>query len=108
MTEKLTQNELLALTTEIVASHVSNNTVAVNDLSDLIHQVYASLSNLSPTPPQEQPEKPQPAVPIKRSVTDDHIVCLEDGRKLKMLKRHLITDHGMTPEEYRERWEREG
>jgi predicted transcriptional regulator len=104
MTEKLTQNELLALTTEIVASHVSNNTVALSDLSDLIHQVYASLSNLSPTPPQEQPEKPQPAVPIKRSVTPDYIVCLEDGKKLKMLKRHLKTRYDMSPEEYRKRW----
>jgi predicted transcriptional regulator len=104
MTEKLTQIELLALTTEIVASHVSNNTVALSDLSDLIHQVYASLSNLSPTPPQEQPEKPQPAVPIKRSVTPDYIVCLEDGKKLKMLKRHLKTRYDMSPEEYRKRW----
>ena len=104
MTEKLTQNELLALTTEIVASHVSNNTVAVSDLSDLIHQVYASLSTLSPTPPQEQPEKPQPAVPIKRSVTPDYIVCLEDGKKLKMLKRHLKTRYDMSPDEYRKRW----
>ena len=104
MTEKLTQNELLALTTEIVASHVSNNTVAVSDLSDLIQQVYSSLSNLSPAPAPEQPEKPQPAVPIKRSVTPDYIVCLEDGKKLKMLKRHLKTRYDMTPEEYRKRW----
>ncbi len=104
MAEKLTQNELLALTTEIVASHVSNNTVAVSDLSDLIQQVYSSLSNLSPAPPQEQPEKPQPAVPIKRSVTPDYIVCLEDGKKLKMLKRHLKTRYNMAPEEYRKRW----
>ena len=104
MTEKLPQNELLALTTEIVASHVSNNTVAVSDLSDLIQQVYGSLSNLSPAPPQEQQEKPQPAVPIKRSVTPDYIVCLEDGKKLKMLKRHLKTRYDMSPEEYRKRW----
>jgi predicted transcriptional regulator len=104
MTEKLPQNELLALTTEIVASHVSNNTVAVSDLSDLIHQVYNSLAHLSPAPPPEQQEKPQPAVPIKRSVTPDYIVCLEDGKKLKMLKRHLMTHYNMTPDEYRRKW----
>jgi predicted transcriptional regulator len=104
MTEKLSQNELLALTTEIVASHVSNNTVAVSDLPELIRQVYGSISNLSPNPVPEQPEKPQPAVAIKKSVTPDYIICLEDGKKLKMLKRHLKTRYDMTPEEYRKRW----
>ena len=104
MTEKLSQNELLALTTEIVASHVSNNTVAVTDLPELIRQVYGSLTNLSPAPVPEQPEKPQPAVAIKKSVTPDYIVCLEDGKKLKMLKRHLMTAYNMTPEEYRAKW----
>ena len=104
MTEKMSQNELLALTTEIVASHVSNNTVAVSDLPELIRQVYGSLTNLSPTPAAEQPEKPQPAVAIKKSVTPEYIVCLEDGKKLKMLKRHLKTRYDMTPEEYRKRW----
>ena len=76
MTEKLSQNELLALTTEIVASHVSNNTVAVSDLPELIRQVYGSLTNLSPTPAPEQPEKPLPAVAIKKSVTPEYIICL--------------------------------
>ena len=104
MTEKLSQNELLALTTEIVASHVSNNTVAVSDLSDLIRAVYGSLTNLSPTPAPEQPEKPLPAVAIKKSVTPEYIICLEDGKKLKMLKRHLKTRYDMSPEEYRRRW----
>jgi predicted transcriptional regulator len=104
MTEKLSQNELLALTTEIVASHVSNNTVAVSDLPELIQQVYASLNHLSPAPAPEQPEKPQPAVAIKKSVTPEYIVCLEDGKKLKMLKRHLKTRYDMSPEEYRKRW----
>lgn len=104
MTEKLSQNELLALTTEIVASHVSNNTVAMSDLSELIRQVYGSLNSLSPTPVPEQPEKPQPAVAIKKSVTPEFIICLEDGKKLKMLKRHLKTRYDMTPEEYRKRW----
>ena len=104
MTEKLSQNELLALTTEIVASHVSNNTVALSDLSELIRQVYSSLTNLSPSAAPEAPEKLQPAVAIKKSVTPEYIVCLEDGKKLKMLKRHLKTRYDMTPEEYRNRW----
>jgi predicted transcriptional regulator len=104
MTEKLDQNELLQLTTEIVASHVSNNTVAVGDLGELIRQVYGSLNNLSPTPAQEEAERPQPAVAIKKSVTPEFIICLEDGKKLKMLKRHLKTRYDMTPDEYRKRW----
>ena len=104
MTEKLSQNELLALTTEIVASHVSNNTVAVSDLPEVIQKVYGSLNTLSPIPEPQQPEKPQPAVAIKKSVTPEYIICLEDGKKLKMLKRHLKTRYDMTPEEYRKRW----
>ncbi|MEM7023566.1 MAG: MucR family transcriptional regulator [Pseudomonadota bacterium] len=104
MTEKLDQIELLQLTTEIVASHVSNNTVAVGELGELIRQVYGSLNTVSPTPAPEQPERPQPAVAIKKSVTPEYIVCLEDGKKLKMLKRHLKTRYDMTPEEYRRRW----
>lgn len=104
MSEQLSQNDLLALTSEIVASHVSNNTVPLNDLPELIRQVYQSLSTLSPqdeTPPQE---KPNPAVPLKKSVTPEYIVCLEDGKKLKMLKRHLKTRYDMTPEDYRKKW----
>jgi len=104
MTEKLSQNELLALTTEIVASHVSNNTVAVSDLPEVIQKVYGSLNTLSPNPEPQQPERPQPAVAIKKSVTPEYIICLEDGKKLKMLKRHLKTRYDMTPEEYRKRW----
>lgn len=104
MSEKLSQNELLALTTEIVASHVSNNTLAISELAELIQRVYGSLSNLSPDPVPEQPERPQPAVAIKKSVTPDYIICLEDGKRLKMLKRHLKTRYDMTPEEYRKRW----
>ncbi|MGH1480797.1 MAG: MucR family transcriptional regulator [Geminicoccales bacterium] len=104
MTEKLSQNELLALTTEIVASHVSNNTVAVSDLPEVIQKVYGSLNTLSPNPEPQEAEKPQPAVAIKKSVTPEYIICLEDGKKLKMLKRHLKTRYDMTPEEYRKRW----
>lgn len=95
--------DLLSLTTEIVAAHVSNNTVALGDLPSLIEQVYRTLSNVG-TEPTPQPERPQPAVPIKKSVTPDYIVCLEDGKKLKMLKRHLKTAYNMSPDEYRERW----
>jgi predicted transcriptional regulator len=96
-------NDLLALTTEIVAAHVSNNTVAVNDLPTLINQIYNSLANIG-TAPIAPAVRPQPAVSVKKSVQPDYITCLEDGKKLKMLKRHLKTAYNMTPEAYRERW----
>jgi predicted transcriptional regulator len=96
-------NDLLALTTEIVAAHVSNNTIALGDLPQLINQVYSSLANIG-TPPVEPAVRPQPAVSVKKSVQPDYIVCLEDGKKLKMLKRHLKTSYNMSPEAYRERW----
>ncbi len=102
MNEKPNYNELLELTTEIVSAHVGNNTVALGDLPVLIQDVYKTLLTVGTIP--AAPEKPRPAVPIKRSVFPDYIVCLEDGKKLKMLKRHLKTAYGMTPEEYRERW----
>jgi predicted transcriptional regulator len=95
--------DLLALTTEIVAAHVSNNTVSVGDLPQLINQVYHSLANIGSTAPAPA-ERPQPAVSLKKSIQPDYIVCLEDGKKLKMLKRHLKTAYNMTPEQYRERW----
>src|SRR6187401_836295 len=96
-------NELLALTTEIVAAHVSNNTVALGDLPQLINQVYNSLANIG-VAPVAPATRPQPAVNVKKSVQPDYIVCLEDGKKLKMLKRHLKTAYNMSPEAYRERW----
>ncbi|NVN36881.1 MucR family transcriptional regulator [Komagataeibacter swingsii] len=92
----------LELTTQIVSAHVSNNSVAADVLPDLIRNVYQALSAAGR--PVNEPEKPQPAVPIKRSVFPDYIICLEDGKKLKMLKRHLHSAYGMTPEQYRERW----
>ena len=95
--------DLLGLTAEIVAAHVSNNTVSVEELPTLINQVYRSLSS-NGQPTELVLEKPQPAVPVKKSVFPDYIVCLEDGKRLKMLKRHLKTAYNMTPEEYRERW----
>lgn len=103
MTDNDTADDLLTLTTEIVAAHVSNNTVAVGDLPQLIAQVYQSLANIGKAPPPLV-ERPQPAVNVKRSVHPDYIICLEDGKKLKMLKRHLKTAYNMSPEEYRERW----
>ena len=87
-TDKQSTKELLEYTTEIVAAHVSNNTVPVTDLSDLIHQVYRTLASVDNAATTAQ-ERPEPAVPIKKSVTNDYIICLEDGKKLKMLKRHL-------------------
>lgn len=102
MSEQSSQNELLALTAEIVAAHVGNNSVPLVELPQLINEVYRTLSSVGTTP--SAPERPQPAVPVKKSVTPEYIVCLEDGKKLKMLKRHLKTAYNMTPEEYRERW----
>ncbi|MBV6634158.1 MAG: MucR family transcriptional regulator [Alphaproteobacteria bacterium] len=94
---------LLALTSEIVSAHVSNNSVAPAELPSLIENVFKTLAGFGETV-EPEPERPQPAVPIKKSITPDYIVCLEDGKKLKMLKRHLKTAYDMSPEEYRERW----
>lgn len=103
MAEKTDHTELLALTTEIVSAHLSNNTVAGDEIPGLIQRVYRTLANVNGEAATFS-ERPQPAVPIKKSVTPDYIVCLEDGKKLKMLKRHLKTAYNMSPEEYRERW----
>jgi len=94
---------LLALTAEIVAAHVGNNVVARSEVAALIQAVFDKLSRLAAGEPLT-PVELTPAVPIRRSVTDDHIVCLEDGKKMKMLKRHLMTEHGLTPDDYREKW----
>ena len=96
-------HDLLTLTTEIVAAHVSNNNVAVSDLPTLINQIYNSLANID-TAPAAPAARPQPAISVKKSVQPDYIVCLEDGKKLKMLKRHLKTAYNLTPDAYRERW----
>ena len=103
MSSQTPQNEMLSLTIQIVSAHVSNNSVALPDLPNLIAQVYKTLSNVGTETPLA-PERPQPAVPIKKSITPDFIICLEDGKKLKMLKRHLKTAYDMTPDDYRERW----
>ncbi|MEH6757753.1 MAG: MucR family transcriptional regulator [Parasphingorhabdus sp.] len=100
--DKALNETLIALTSDIVAAHVSNNSVAVSDLPLIINNVHGALSGLSgKTAPRALPE---PAVPIKSSIKPDYVVCLEDGKKLKMLKRHLMTHYGMTPDEYRVKW----
>ena len=96
-------DETRRLTVQIVSAHVSNNSVAPSDLPALIAQIYGSLQGLG-KPTEIVVERPQPAVAIKKSVTPEYIVCLEDGKKLKMLKRHLFSAYGMTPDQYRERW----
>jgi predicted transcriptional regulator len=93
--------ELLELTTKVVAAHVANNAIAATDVPDLIATVHQTLATLGP---EEPAPKPEPAVPIKQSVKPDYIICLEDGKKLKMLKRHLKTAYSMTPDDYRKRW----
>ncbi len=102
MSESFTNEDLLAFTTEIVSAHISNNEVPAADLPKLIQEVYRALAGV--TVPEPEAEQLQPAVPVKKSVFPDYIVCLEDGKKLKMLKRHLKTAYNMTPEEYRARW----
>lgn len=97
-------NELLVtLTADIVAAHVSNNSVGVGDVATLIANVHSALTGLS-TPVEAPVEKQEPAVSIRSSVKPDYIVCLEDGKKLKMLKRHLMTHYQMTPDDYRTKW----
>jgi len=97
------EDTLLTLTADIVAAHVSNNSVAVNDLPNLIQNVHSALNAIART--AAAPEaKPEPKVSIRASIKPDYIVCLEDGKKLKMLKRHLMTHYNMTPEQYRQKW----
>ena len=94
---------LLTLTADIVAAHVSNNSVAVNDLPNLIQNVHGALTGISQQ--GAAPEaKPEPRVPVRSSIKPDYIVCLEDGKRLKMLKRHLMTHYNLTPDQYRQKW----
>ncbi|MDF1607303.1 MucR family transcriptional regulator [Hoeflea sp. YIM 152468] len=95
---------LMELTAEIVAAYVSNNSVAANDLPGVISQVHTALGGTT-LPVEEVIEKPKPAVSVRRSIQNDYLICLEDGQKFKSLKRHLMTHHGLTPEQYREKWE---
>jgi len=97
------EDTLLALTADIVAAHVSNNSVAVNDLPNLIQNVHSALSVIAGHSAAAEP-KPEPKVSIRASIKPDYIVCLEDGKRLKMLKRHLMTHYNMTPDQYRQKW----
>jgi predicted transcriptional regulator len=97
------RDELLSLTAGIVAAYAGNNVIAGSEIGALIQSVFDSLRRLA-TDEVAEPVELTPAVPIRRSVSDDLIVCLEDGKKLKTLKRHLMADHGLTPEEYRAKW----
>ena len=94
---------LITLTSDIVAAHVSNNSVAVEDVPALITNIYGALAGLGQAAPAPAPT-PEPAVSIRASIKPDYIVCLEDGKKLKMLKRHLMTHYNLTPDQYRARW----
>ena len=102
MTDHSEVNDILGLTAQIVSSHIANNTVATESLPALIQEVYKTLSNVGKE--TVVADRPQPAVSVKKSIFPDYLVCLEDGKKLKMLKRHLQTAYGLTPEQYRERW----
>ena len=95
--------DVLGLTSQIVSAHVSHNTVAPDALPSLIQEVYRTLVNIGKQPAQT--EKPTPAIPVKQSVRQDRIICLEDGKSFSMLERHLMTDHKLTPQQYREKWD---
>ncbi|MCA1300831.1 MucR family transcriptional regulator [Stappia indica] len=104
MTETAVDANLIDLTADIVSAYVANNTVASTDLAGLISEVYNALQRTSNAVAEPEPEPLKPAVPLKKSVTPDYIICLEDGKKFKSLKRHLRTHYDMSPEEYREKW----
>ena len=98
-------DSMLALTTKIVSAYIGKNAMPSAELPALIDRVFQSLANVATGSAAAPEARPEPAAPAKKSVFADHIVCLEDGKKLKMLKRHLMTSYGLTPEAYRERWE---
>ena len=102
--EKISRDDILRMAVDVVSAYVSKNPVPANQIPDVIHTVFGSLSQLDHQLPEAKPEAPRPAVSVKKSVTPDYIVCLEDGKKLKMLKRHLRTTYNMTPDDYRAKW----
>ena len=104
MNENTSGGTFIKLTADIVSAYVSNNSVPSSDLPALIGQVHSALTRVSSGQGESPAEPPKPAVSIKKSITADHIVCLEDGKKFKSLKRHLRTQYNMTPEQYREKW----
>ncbi len=103
MPDKIQDGELLGLTAQIVSAHIANNAVDAERLPVFIRDVYKTLSHIG-AEPAEPAEKAQPAVPIRKSVFPDYIICLEDGKRLKMLKRHLATSFNLTPDQYRQKW----
>jgi predicted transcriptional regulator len=105
LAENSPNSDLLALTAQIVAAHVSNNALPVGELAGLIRDVHGTLAALGQAPAAPvAAEKPVPAVSVKKSITPGYLICLEDGKKLKMLRRHLKTSFNMSPEQYREKW----
>ncbi len=104
MTDTPANGNYIELTADIVSAYVSNNTVAASEIPSLINQIHAALSRVSGKSGDVPSEQLKPAVSVKKSVTPEHIVCLEDGKKFKSLKRHLRTQYNMTPEQYREKW----
>ena len=104
MNEANKDKDLKSMTTTIVASYMANKPLQVSEIPTLIAQVYNTLASLGDAPAPVAEERPDPAVSIRKSITPDYLVCLEDGKKLKMLKRHLKTSYNLTPDEYRERW----
>lgn len=99
-----TVQDLLEMTAEVTAAYVSNNVVPSDELPELINRIHAALASAGQAEPEPEPEKQKPAVSVKRSITPDYLICLEDGKKLKMLKRYLRTNYNMSPEEYRQKW----
>ena len=102
--ENIAKEQLLEMTTEIVSAYVGNNTIAAGELNELIVSIHDSLHNLTTGGVEVEPEPIKPAVPVRRSVTPDYLICLEDGKRLKMLKRHLRTTYGLSPDDYRAKW----
>lgn len=102
---ELTNTLFIELTTQVVADYVGNNSVAAADLPELIQSVYSTFNGLQGQPAHEAPEELSPAVPVKKSVTPDFIICLEDGKKFKSLRRHLMSAYNLTPEAYRTKWD---
>jgi len=100
----LSQHDLLEMTTEVTAAYVSNNVVASDELPDLINRIHVALASAGTVAPEPEPEKQKPAVSVRRSITPDYLICLEDGKKLKMLKSYLRTNFNLSPEEYRAKW----
>jgi predicted transcriptional regulator len=96
--------EVLRMVTDVIASYLKKNPVSASELPNVISTVYGAFTAPQSSPAEAVVERPEPAVPIKRSVTPDYIICLEDGKQLKMLKRHLATSYNLTPDEYRARW----